>query len=106
MARSSSNPGTERKALRKRLKELELLIRSSRVLNSTLDLDRLLSVIVKIVKDALRVETVSVLFFDSKKKRMVFQIARGKHRKEITGMKIPVGEGVVGWVAKNRKPAV
>lgn len=98
--------GTERQALRKRLKELEFLIKSSHALNSTLDLDRLLGVIIQIVKDSLRVETASVLFFDSKRENVVFQVARGKRGREITGMTIPIGEGVVGWVAKNKKPAV
>lgn len=106
MVATTRTTAPERQALRKRLKELEFLIRSSHVLNSTLDLDRLLSVIMKIVKDALRVETVSVLFPDATKENMVFQLARGKRGREIVGLSVPVGEGVVGWVAKNRKPAV
>jgi serine phosphatase RsbU (regulator of sigma subunit) len=37
---------------------------------------------------------------------MVFELARGKHGREIRGVKIPVGVGVVGWVAKYKKPVV
>jgi serine phosphatase RsbU (regulator of sigma subunit) len=107
MARPSSKtqkPG--RRTLRERLKELEFMMRSSRALNSTLDLDQLLDVIIKIVREALRAETVSVLFFDAKRENMVFEVARGKRGREIVGLKIPVGEGVVGWVAKHQRPLI
>jgi serine phosphatase RsbU (regulator of sigma subunit) len=97
---------SDKRALRKRLKELELLIKSSHALNSTLDLDRLLGVILQIVQQALRVETASVLFFDKERENLIFEMARGKRGREIVGLKVPVGVGVVGWVAKNQKPAI
>lgn len=81
-------------------------MRSSRALNSTLDIDQLVRVIVKIVKDAVQAETVSVLFFDAKKENMVFEIAHGKRDRELVGHKIPLGEGVAGWVAKNERPLI
>lgn len=92
--------------LARRIKDLELLEKSSHALNSTLNFDRLINVILKIVGDALNVETVSILFFDEKKENMVFEVARGKHRRSIEGVRIPVGEGVVGWVAKHQRPAI
>ena len=82
--------------MNKRVKELEFLMRSSHALNSTLDFDELIKLIMEIVVDALDVETVSILFFDAQKKNMVFEVARGKRDREIVGLKIPVGEGVVG----------
>jgi serine phosphatase RsbU (regulator of sigma subunit) len=97
---------SDRQALRKRLKELEFLTRSSHALNSTLDLDQVLDVIVKIVREAVSAETVSVLFFDAKKESMIFEIARGKRGKDIVGLRVPIGEGVVGWVAKNQRPLI
>ena len=81
-------------------------MRSSHALNSTLDLDQLLNVIIKIVREALQAETVSVLFFDAKKENMVFEIARGKRDREIVGLKVAVGEGVAGWVAKHERPLI
>jgi len=92
--------------LARRVKDLELLEKSSQALNSTLNFDRLVNVILKIVGDALNVETVSILFFDQKKENMVFEMARGKNRRSIEGVKIPVGQGVVGWVAKHQRPVI
>lgn len=107
MPRSSRTPRRQsREPQHKRLKELEFLISSSRLLNSTLDFAELLDLIMKIVKEALDVQTVSILFLDKEKKNMVFELARGKRDKEILGLKIPVGEGVAGWVAKHHKPCI
>jgi sigma-B regulation protein RsbU (phosphoserine phosphatase) len=92
--------------LAKRVKRLEFLAKSSRLLNSTLDYDRLLGLIMKVVKDALDVETVSVIFHDADGKNLVFELARGKHGQEIIGLKVPIGTGVVGWVAQNKKPII
>jgi sigma-B regulation protein RsbU (phosphoserine phosphatase) len=104
-----STAGTRKLAadsVAKRVKKLEFLAKSSRLLNSTLNYDHLLGLIMKVVKDALDVETVSVIFYDKDRKNLVFELARGKHGKEIVGLKVPVGTGVVGWVAKNKKPVV
>jgi GAF domain-containing protein len=94
------------KSKQKRLRELEFLMRSSRLINSTLNFNRLLDRIMKIVQDALNVETVSILFLNEKEESMVFEIARGKRDRKLRGLKVPLGEGVIGWVAKNRKPAI
>ena len=92
--------------LKRRLKELELLTKSSHALNATLDLDQLIGRILRIVIQALSVETASVLFPDPENEHLVFEMAHGKRGKEILGIKIPVGEGVAGWVAKHGKPLV
>jgi sigma-B regulation protein RsbU (phosphoserine phosphatase) len=90
----------------KRVKELMFLTRSSHALNATLDLDHVLRLIMRIVRRGLNVETVSVLFFDDKRQNMVFRLAHGKQRKELLGLKIPIGRGIAGWVAKHGRPVV
>ncbi len=92
--------------LAKKVRQLEFLTESARLLNSTLDFESLVALIMKIVKEALNVETVAILTFDKDKKHMVFEVARGKDRGDIEGLKIPVGLGVVGWVAEKKRPAV
>ncbi|UCH84783.1 MAG: SpoIIE family protein phosphatase [Candidatus Latescibacterota bacterium] len=99
-------PTAEAIAKRNRVKQLEFLAKSSQLLNSTLNYDRLLGLIMKVVKDALDVETVSVIFYDRDKRNLVFELARGKHGREIVGLKVPAGTGIVGWVAKNKKPII
>jgi serine phosphatase RsbU (regulator of sigma subunit) len=93
-------------ALARKVRELEFLSESARLLTSTLDFESLVALIMKIVKEALNVETVAVLTYDRDKKHMVFEVARGKDQKDIQGLKIPVGLGVVGWVAEKKRPLV
>ena len=102
----TKSSGSTSELLAARVKQLELLTESARLLNSTVDFNRLVQLIMKIVKDALNVETVSILRYDWDKSHMVFELARGKHGRDIRGAKIPVGMGVVGWVAKHKKPVV
>jgi len=105
MALARTRRGATRSTGRK-IKELEFLQRSSRALNSTLDLDQVLNTIVRIVRDAMNVETASVLVMDADNKHMTFEVARGKRGRAIEGIRVPLTEGVVGWVARNQKPAV
>jgi serine phosphatase RsbU (regulator of sigma subunit) len=92
--------------LARKVRQLEFLAESARLLNSTLDFETLVALIMKIVKDALNVETVSILTYDKEKKHMVFEVARGKDGRDLQGLKIPVGLGIVGWVAENRRPVI
>lgn len=92
--------------LAKKVRQLEFLAESARLLNSTLDFESLVTLIMKIVKDAVNVETVAILTYDKDKKHMIFEVARGKDGRDIQGMKIPVGLGIVGWVAENKRPVV
>jgi serine phosphatase RsbU (regulator of sigma subunit) len=100
------NGDSIRKDLRKKIKELEFLMAASRLLNSSLNFDRVLSVIIKLVKNALGVEAVSLLLLDEDKKNLRFVLARGRKDNQIRGMKVPLGEGIAGWVAKNGKPLI
>jgi sigma-B regulation protein RsbU (phosphoserine phosphatase) len=94
------------KELNKRLELLELLISSSRLLNSTLNIDRLLRLIMKIVKKAINVEAISILFVDAGGKELIFELARGRRDEHVRRHRIPMGEGVAGWVAENRESLI
>lgn len=92
--------------LKAKLRELEFLTASSRALNATLNLDQLLGVIVKLVRKAVSAEAVSLLFLDEGGEHLVFEMARGRRDREVRGLKIPVGEGIVGWVAQHREAVI
>jgi sigma-B regulation protein RsbU (phosphoserine phosphatase) len=94
------------KTLQKKIKNLEFLISSSQLLNSTLDFDRLLRLIMRIVKDAIDVEAVSILFPSADGRQLVFERVRGRRDKSVRGLRVPVGEGVVGWVAEHGLPLI
>jgi sigma-B regulation protein RsbU (phosphoserine phosphatase) len=97
---------TKEAKLKTKLRELEFITASSRALNATLDLDQLLGVIIKLVREAVNAEAVSLLFLDDDGENLVFELARGRRDSAVRGLKVPVGEGIIGWVAEHRQPLV
>ncbi|RLD17280.1 MAG: hypothetical protein DRI36_04215 [Caldiserica bacterium] len=63
--------------------------------------------ILSLSKEILGVEGVSLLLLDREKK-LHFYAAKGEKEKEIEGLgiKIPLGQGIAGWVAQIGKPAI
>jgi len=92
--------------LRQKIKQLEFLTTASRSLNATLNLDQLLRVIMKTVKNALDVEAVLLAMVDEDGRSLVFEQARGRRDGAVRGHKIKFGEGIMGRVAKRQKPLV
>jgi sigma-B regulation protein RsbU (phosphoserine phosphatase) len=92
--------------LTKKVRQLEFLAESARLLNSTLDFENVVSLIMKIVQDALDTETVAILTQQKDKNKMVFEVAQGKEGKHLRGLEIPVGLGIAGWVAEHKRPAI
>jgi GAF domain-containing protein len=48
----------------------------------------------------------SLLLVDDDTNELVFAVVHGQARDRLTGFRIPIGEGIAGWVAAERKPAV
>lgn len=92
--------------LKQKLRQLEIIAESSRALNASLDYDRLIGVIMRIVRKALKAEAVSLAIMDVDNRHLVIEVARGRRDKNTRGSKIPVGEGVMGWVGKSGRPYV
>uniref|UniRef100_A0A7C4X8L1 HD domain-containing protein n=1 Tax=candidate division WOR-3 bacterium TaxID=2052148 RepID=A0A7C4X8L1_UNCW3 len=90
--------------LHKRIKHLETLIDASIAFSSTLDIDSLLNLILQKAEEVMDAEASSVFRIDEKNKVLYFMTARGVKEKELKEIKIPLGKGIVGWVAENKKP--
>ncbi|WP_263358223.1 GAF domain-containing SpoIIE family protein phosphatase [Acidicapsa ligni] len=78
------------------------LLRLSEALNTTLDLRTLLNRTSELVRVVIQYRIFAILLVDerSQELRMRFQIG---HTPEIERLRIPIGEGVVGQVAKTRQ---
>lgn len=73
---------------------------SARAIGASLQLDEVLQTILQQTTKALEVEAVSLALVEPGGKDLVFRAATGKQSKEIIGLRIKVGQGVAGWVAK------
>lgn len=87
-----------------RIKRLETLINTSMIFSSILDIDDLLDIVLKKAEEVMDAETSSVFRIDEEKKELYFVVARGMTGKVAKEIRVPVGKGIVGWVAQHGKP--
>lgn len=90
--------------LRKKIKNLETLIDTFLAFSSVLDIDTLLNLILQKAEELMDAEASSVFRIDEEKNELYFMTARGEKGKEVKEIRIPMGKGIVGWVAQHKKP--
>ena len=89
-----------------RYTDLELLVDVVRIVSSKLDIRELLETIMECATRVVRAEASSLLLLDEKTDELYFDIALGEKNNEIKTIRLKMGEGIAGWVAQNKKPAV
>lgn len=72
----------------------------SKALNSILDLERLLNMILEIAIKLLKVENISLFLYDSENKCLIPKIYKGLPDDIAKSLKIKPGEGIIGYVAE------
>lgn len=72
-------------------------------LNSALDLDFLLKKIGTAAESLLDSEASSIFLLTEDKKHLYFKVASGEKAKALKTLTLPIGQGIAGWVAENRK---
>ncbi len=88
----------------RRAVEMTFLNDVARTLSSTLQLDEVLTRIMKEVERMLNVEAGSLLLTDPATGDLVFQIALGDKADKIKPFRVPKGQGIAGEVALTGKP--
>jgi PAS domain S-box-containing protein len=83
---------------------MEALAATAQAITATLQLDEILRVIVRHAQDLLRAEAASIALVDSS--QLVFKESVGSVADHIRGMKVPLGQGILGWVAQNNRAAL
>ena len=96
----------ENTRLRETLKSLSGLLGTVSKFDPTQDIHRLLN---RIVYEAVRIVDAvegSLLLVDEARQHLVFMAARSEMRDQLLGYRIPLDEGIAGWVVKNQEPAI
>ncbi len=88
------------------LKDIQPLLKANQILASTLDIDKLLQVVLKLAAQVVGAETGSLLLLDPKTNELVFNVALGDAGQELKTIRLKMGEGIAGWVAKENKPLI
>ncbi len=71
---------------------------------TSLDLDQVLSQIVKIVTKLLKADSTLVYLLDHKKEELTLRASKNPHKEVMGSIKMRMGEGITGWVAQHRRP--
>lgn len=89
-----------------RIKELDALSRLALNLGSTLDLDHILEMIIDEAIAITGAENSSIMLLDEENELLTIKAARGLKDEKFEDLKLKIGEGIAGWVAKTKKPAL
>ncbi|HEY72327.1 MAG TPA: response regulator [Thermoflexia bacterium] len=87
------------KTLRQRNRELGLLNRVGRALNSTLELSQVLVAVLEGVRRLLNIVACSIWLIEPETNELVCQQTIGPHSEVVRGWRLAPGEGLAGWVA-------
>ena len=83
--------------------QLSTFLSISRLLTSSIDLPSLLKLIVTSVTELLECEASSLFLVDPTGEQLVLKMATGPVGGEIKELRLNIGEGIAGWVAKHRQ---
>ncbi len=87
-------------------RELSFYEEVSKTLTSSLELNTILTKIMKKTKEMAKAEAWSMLLVDEETGELVFEKTEGKKAKAIKKFRLKMGEGIAGWVAQEGIPVV
>ena len=99
-------------ALERRVRELSMLNDVSRVVNSVLDLEKLLEVYLEVVSTKIGIRNCSIMLLETSTgaeapvQNLRVAAAIGKSARNLAGQLLPMDSGVEAWVARNRLPVL
>jgi signal transduction protein with GAF and PtsI domain len=91
-----------RRQLRQKKDEVHLLHRLSETVSGTLDLDTVLRHLVEMVADVTKADACLLYLLDAGRKELVLRASKDPHPKLIGRITLEMGEGITGWVARER----
>ncbi len=109
-AQSSGEDITEYRQAENKIKQHNLQLTAlneiSQALNSTLDVQEILTLIADHSIQLLNVEATSVLLHDEERDNLRFAAASGLGAELVLGQRLAMGQGIAGWVAQRGEPTL
>jgi diguanylate cyclase (GGDEF)-like protein len=86
--------------------ELTIFHDVAKALTSSLDLDSILQTIMEKMAEHFRPDTWSLLMVDERQSELYFAIAVGEAAEALKDVRLKMGEGIAGWVAKHGEQVI
>jgi K+-sensing histidine kinase KdpD len=80
-----------------KMDKLNMLIEASKIVNSTIDLDKVLALILEVATESIGADRGTLYLLDVQAEELWSKVAQGSNMVEI---RLPVGKGLAGYVAK------
>jgi two-component system NtrC family sensor kinase len=90
----------------RKVRQLDALNRIAASITSTLDLERVLNLIMQELQDLLHVEVCSLMLLDEQTNELVFQVSLGPGAEQAKRLCLSLNQGIAGWVAREGQPAL
>ena len=85
------------------LEELESVAQMTQTLTSTLDSQQILVRLMEEITTRLNTEAAALLLLDAPLQELEFVAVAGPRSEHLKGVRLPVGHGIVGWVAQHNQ---
>ncbi len=82
------------------VENITALLEVGTIINSSLELDKVLGAVLNVVNKIIHAEASSILLIDRYGQNLYFNTVTGEKAKEIKKFTLHMGEGIAGWVAK------
>ena len=93
-----------RERLEQKEQELKILHEVAQDISSNLDLHELLEKIVEMVMNTMAADSCLIYLYDNKNDELTLTASSNADHKMLGRVKLKLGEGVTGWVAREKKP--
>src|SRR5438128_10987485 len=85
----------------RKVQEITIFHDVAKALTSSLDIDSILQTMMEKMAEYFRPDTWSLLMVDEEHDDLYFAIAVGDKAEQLKNVRLKMGEGIAGWVAKN-----
>ncbi|MEM7348272.1 MAG: GAF domain-containing protein, partial [Chloroflexota bacterium] len=89
-----------------RLNQLGVLYQVGQALVTTFDIQKLLSDTMQLAANVIDAGAASIMLTDDEKEQLIFEVSHGSRAKVLRQQRIPLDEGIAGWVARHGHPVI
>jgi diguanylate cyclase (GGDEF)-like protein len=93
-------------ALKTTAQRLTILTDIVKTANSILEPRKVIDLIMAKIQELIPSEAWSMLMVDEERQELTFELALGEKGKDVSNLRVKIGEGVAGWVAQTGKPTI